>query len=117
MDSGYYYYEGLFLPTDEMIKIFSTVSEDYPKYSVVPDHFHVTTKLLPKITHENMCGTEVSIHITGYTDGAATAPSDNSTSNNEGFTVELFSENPEMQKLPDSINKKHGFSAQESFRF
>jgi len=70
-----------------------------------PQEFHVTTEFLPSVTHEDLYGTEVSVHITGYKFGTVADPKDGTISENEGFKVELQSENTEMQELLDSINK------------
>ena len=105
-NEGYYYFEGIFLSYDEVIDAAKTVSDEYPRYSVVPEEFHVTTEFLPSVTHEDLYGTEVSVHITGYQFGTATDPKDGTASENEGFRVEVQSENPEMQELLDSIDKK-----------
>lgn len=39
---GYYWYEAVFLDKKEVEKIFSMVSDGYPKYEIVPDGYHVT---------------------------------------------------------------------------
>ena len=105
LDIGYYYYEGIFLPADEVIGIFGQVSDGYPRYDVVPDQFHVTTEYLPETTHEELYGTEVSVHITGYKYGTAIDPEDGSASQNEGFRVEVLSDDPEMQAFLDGIDR------------
>ena len=70
-----------------------------------PQEFHVTTEFLPSVTHEDLYGTEVFVHITCYKFGTATDPKDGTTSENEGLKVEVQSENPKMQELLDSFNK------------
>ena len=105
LESGYYYYEGVFLSTEEAARIFHLVSGDFPRYSVVSIPFHVTTEYLPEITHDELYGTEVTVHITGYKYGTSTDPEDGSTSLNEGFAVDVYAEDPEMQALLDSIDK------------
>ncbi len=105
LESGYYYYEGVFLSTEEVTKAFQSASEDFPRYTVVPKIFHITTEYMPAVTHENLYGAEVTVHITGYKYGTSTDETDGSTSENEGFKVEVASEDPEMQALLDSIDK------------
>lgn len=105
LESGYYYFEGIFLSTDEVKETFQSASDEFPMYSVVPELFHVTTEYMPDKTHENLYGTEVTVHITGYKYGTVADETDGSTSENEGFKVEVTSEDPEMQALLDSIDK------------
>lgn len=105
LDTGYYYYEGIFLPAEEVIQAFKTASDDYPRFSVVPDQFHVTTEYLPETTHDNLYGTEVSVHITGYKYGTSIDPEDGSASQDEGFKVETLSEDSEMQAFLDGIDR------------
>lgn len=60
---------------------------------------------MPDTTHESLYGAEVTVHITGYKYGTSKDETDGSTSQNEGFKVEVTSENPKMQALLDSIDK------------
>lgn len=105
LEAGYYYYEGVFLSTEEVTEAFRSASHEFPRYPVVPEPFHITTEYMPETTHENLYGTEVTVHITGYKHGTSIDETDGSTSKNEGFKVEVTSEDPEMQKLIDSIDK------------
>lgn len=105
LELGYYYYEGIFLTTEEVTEAFRSMSDEFPRYHVVPELFHVTTEFMPEQTHDYLYGTEVTVHITGYKNGMSTDETDGSISENEGFIVEVSSENPEMQKLLDSIHK------------
>ena len=102
---GYYYFEGIILSADEVTEAFRSASDEFPRYSVVPETFHITTEYMPETTHEDLYGTEVTVHITGYKYGTSTDETDGSTSENEGFGVEVTSEDPEMQALIDSIHK------------
>ena len=102
---GYYYYEGIFLSTEEITEAFRSVSDEFPRYPVVPEPFHITTEYMPDTVHDNLYGAEVTVHITGYQYGTSTDETDGSTSENEGFKVEVTSEDPEMQELLDSIDK------------
>ena len=105
LEIGYYYYEGIFLSTEDVTAAFRSVSDEFPRYSVFPESFHVTTEYMPNTTHDNLYGTEVTVHITGYKYGISIDKSDGSTSENEGFKVEVTSENSKMQELLDSIDK------------
>ena len=105
IEIGYYYFEGIFLSTEEVTKAFRSASDEFPRYPVVPETFHITTEYMPETTHENLYGTEVTVHITGYKYGTSIDETDGSTSENEGFKVEVTSQDPEMQDLIDSIHK------------
>ena len=105
LEAGYYYFEGFFLSNEEVTEAFRSASDEFPRYSVVPDQFHITTEYMPEKTHEDLYGTEVTVHITGYKYGTSIDETDGSTSENEGFKVELETEDPEMQELIDSIHK------------
>ena len=105
LEIGYYYYEGIFLSTEEVTEAFRSVSDEFPRYPVFPELFHITTEYMPDTTHDNLYGTEVTVHITGYEYGTSKDETDGSTSENEGFKVEVTSENPQMQALLDSIVK------------
>lgn len=105
LEEGYYYYEGIFLSTEEVTAAFQRVSDEFPRYPVIPVLFHITTEYMPEMTHDNLYGAEVTVHITGYKYGTSRDETDGSTSENEGFKVEVTSENPQMQQLLDSIDK------------
>ena len=105
LEIGYYYYEGIFLSTEEVTAAFRSVSDEFPRYPVISEPFHITTEYMPDTTHDNLYGTEVTVHITGYKYGTSKDESDGSTSENEGFKVEVTSENSKMQELLDSIDK------------
>ena len=105
LEIGYYYYEGIFLSTEEVTAAFRSVSDEFPRYPVIPEPFHITTEYMPNTTHDNLYGTEVTVHIMGYKYGTSLDESDGSTSENEGFKVEVTSENSKMQELLDSIDK------------
>ena len=104
-EEGYYYYEGIFLSAEDVTEAFRSASDHYPRYPVVPEEFHVTTEFLPAATHENLYGTEVTVHITGYIYGTAKDKTGDPASDNEGFVVELQSEDAEMQELLNSFEK------------
>ena len=104
-NKGYCYFEGIFLSYDEVIDAAKKISDEYPRYPLGPKSIHVSTEFRPAVTHEDLYGTEVSVHITGYKYGTVTDPKDGTTSENEGFRVEVQSEIAKMQELLDSIKK------------
>jgi len=105
LSEGYYWYEAVFLDTEDVQKAFSTASDSYPKYEIVPDHFHVTVQYKPEPRHEDLYGTPVTVHITGYASGTVQDPQENMTSENEGLQVELLSADEGMQALIDNTDK------------
>lgn len=102
---GYYWYEAIFLDGEEIQAAFQSVSEDYPKYNVSPLEYHVTTGYKPDLRHEDLYGSPVIIHITGYTYGAVSDTDEDVVSYNEGFIVEVTSPDEKMQELIDSIDR------------
>ena len=102
---GYYYYEGIFLDTDEIKQAFLQAAPDYPKNKLTPPEFHVTTAFKPETIHNDLYGTEVTVHIVGYASGTVFREDGAGESTNEGFLVEVSSDNEEMQGLLDSYDK------------
>ncbi len=102
---GYYWYEAVFLQKEEVEAAFRTVSDDYPSYEYVPDGFHVTTQYKPEQKHENLYGTTVTVHITGYLSGTVHDMEESLVSENEGFHVEVSSADRQMQSLLDSYDR------------
>ena len=99
---GYYYYEAIFLDKDEVLKAFKQAAPDYPKNDLTPPEFHVTTAFQPEEKHTSLYGTKVTVHIVGYTSGTVHRDDGAGESSNEGFLVELSTDNKEMQDLIDS---------------
>ena len=102
---GYYYYEAIKLDTDSVRDVYRSVRGDQAKYSIVPLMYHVTTEYRPETTHESLYGTEVTVHISGYSYGDIVDEDGNVLSSNEGLSCEVSSDNEEMQALLDSIDK------------
>lgn len=102
---GYYYYEAIFLDKDEVLKAFRQAAPDYPKNDLTPPEFHVTTAFQPEEKHTSLYGTKVTVHIVGYASGTVHRDDGAGESSNEGFLVELSTDNEEMQALLDSYDK------------
>ena len=102
---GYYYYEAIFLDKDEVLNAFRQAAPDYPKNDLTPPEFHVTTAFQPEEKHTSLYGTKVTVHIVGYTSGTVHRDDGAGESSNEGFLVELSTDNKEMQDLIDSYDK------------
>ncbi|MBQ6518083.1 MAG: hypothetical protein IJI14_05140 [Anaerolineaceae bacterium] len=45
---GFYWYEAVILRSEEAESAFREAADDFPKYEIVPDIFHVTTEYKPK---------------------------------------------------------------------
>ena len=102
---GYYYYEAIFLDKDEVLNAFRQAAPDYPKNDLTPPEFHVTTAFQPEEKHTSLYGTKVTVHIVGYASGIVRRNDGAGESSNEGFLVELSTDNKEMQDLIDSYDK------------
>ncbi len=102
---GYYYYEAIFLDKDEVLNAFRQAAPDYPKNDLTPPEFHVTTAFQPEEKHTSLYGTKVTVHIVGYASGIVRRNDGAGESSNEGFLVELSTDNEEMQALLDSYDK------------
>ena len=102
---GYYWYEAVFLDTEDVENVFKAVSVHFPEYEIVPDIFHVTTQYKPEPEHESLYGSPVTVHIIGYTCGSVQDKQEDIISQNEGFLVEVTSPDEEMQALIDSCDR------------
>lgn len=102
---GYYYYEAVFLDFDEIKAAFLKAEPNYPKNELTPPEFHVTTAFQPEEKHTSLYGTKVTVHIVGYASGTVRRDDGAGESSNEGFLVELSTDNEEMQALLDSYDK------------
>ena len=60
---------------------------------------------MPEPKHEELYGTPVTVHIVKYAYGSIQDAEENTTSDNEGFLVELSSTDESMQALIDSAGK------------
>ena len=52
LEIGYFYYEGIFLSTEEVTEAFRSVSDEFPRYPIVPKPFHITTEYMPETVHD-----------------------------------------------------------------
>ena len=105
IDVGYYWYEGIFLDSEAVQAAFKSVSDDYPKYEIVPDHYHITTSYKSDIRHDDLYGSAVSVHVVGYAAGTVRDEEEGVTSDNEGLLVELTAENEDLQTLIDNTDR------------
>ena len=104
-DKEGYIYEAVFLDQNEVENAFKKVTgSNYPKCQNIPDHYHVTTEFKPFIMHRELYGTKAQIHIIGYAYGEA-EDDEGIISSNEGFRVEITSDDVEFQKLLSCYKK------------
>lgn len=101
----FFWYEAVFLDKADVENAFVEASSKFPKYMFVPHNFHVTTSFMPEPKHEELYGTPVTVHIVKYTHGTIQDEEENTTSDNEGFLVELSSTDERLQELIDSAGK------------
>ncbi len=99
-------YEAVFLDNDEIAELFASVRGEIPPFDNVTQGYHVTTEFMPEKTHFDWYGEQVNVHITTYAaqdvktdDGQITA--------NEGFKVEMTSENTESIAYLDTLDKNY----------
>ena len=102
---GNYWYEAVFPDREEAEKAFRTVSDHYPRYEFVPDHFHVTTQYKPEPGNEDLYGLPVTLHMIGYTSGSVQDKQESIPSDNEGLPVEISTEDEGMRHLIDSCDR------------
>lgn len=99
-------YEGIFLDNDEIQELFTEVRGKKAPYKNVTQDFHVTSQFMPEEAHTQWYGQQVTVHITAYAkqkvkmdDGKMTA--------NEGFKVELDSDNQELNDYLASLDNNY----------
>ena len=99
-------YEGIFLDNDEVTKLFAEVRGKKAPYKIVPEDFHVTTQFMPETAHPEWYGQKVTVHITAYAKQKVKMD-DGKASANEGFGVELSSDNQELSEFLKSLGKNY----------
>ena len=93
-DIAYVVYEAVFVDNEQIAALFNEVRGE-PPYAKLTADYHVTTAFLPEEDARELYGREVTVLITGYKAGEITAD-DGTVTQNEGFKVELVSNDPEM---------------------
>ena len=99
-DADYVVYEAVFVNNEQIVFLFNEVRGEAP-YPKVPSDYHVTTSFLPEEDERELYGKEVTVHITGYKAGDVTSD-DGGTTRNEGFKVELASDDPDVTAYLES---------------
>lgn len=95
-------YEGFFVNNNEeiqeILKLFRTES-----FNFETKHYHVTTEFKPQKLHDNLYGIPVKILLKKYKSGKL--PYKESFSRNDGFEVEIITENKNLKEIIMSISK------------
>ena len=97
-------YEALFLDNDEITDLFESVRGETAPFENVTQDFHVTTEYMPAEAHPEWYGEEVNIHITAYA-VQEIEMEDGQMTENEGFKVEVSTDNEELEAYLMSLNK------------
>ncbi len=100
----YVVYEGIFLDNQEILDLFASIRGETAPFDNVTKEFHVTTEFMPSEAHSKWYGEKLSIHISKYL-LADTTMDDGGTTSNEGFKVEVSSDNEEFNEYLKSLNK------------
>ena len=90
---NYVVYEGVFLDKDEVLAVAEKIRGSKPAYDKAVSDFHVTTYFLPEISHVEVYGQKVIVHVVGYKAGEV-AMEDGKITHNEALVVELESDDP-----------------------
>ena len=97
-------YEGIFLDNDEILDLFTSVRGETAPFENVTQDFHVTTEYMPETAHPEWYGEKISVHITAYA-VQEVEMEDGQMTSNEGFKVEVTSENAELAAYLEGLNK------------
>ena len=93
-NNDYVVYEAVFVDNERIKSIFKEVRGEAPYPKITAD-YHVTTAFRPDKDVRNFYGKEVTVRITGYKAGDITTD-EGGTTQNEGFKVELISDDAEL---------------------
>lgn len=99
-------YEAVFLDHDEITELFASVRGEAPPFDGVTKDYHVTTAFRPEEAHPDWYGEQVSVHITAYA-VQDVKKDDGQTTSNEGFKVEMTSENEGLAAYLDLLETNY----------
>ena len=99
-------YEGAFLDNDEIADLFASVRGEEAPFANVTKDYHVTTEYMPEQTHRDWYGETINVHITAYA-VQEVAMDDGQMTSNEGFKVDVTSENEELNEYLQSLGKNY----------
>ena len=99
-------YEAIFLDNDKVQDLFTQVRGESAPFEKLTTDFHVTTVFKPETAHPEWYGQEVTVHITSYAAQEVTMD-DGGLTANEGFKVEVSSDNQELNDYLSSLGKNY----------
>lgn len=99
-------YEAIFLDNDKVQDLFTQVRGESAPFEKLTTDFHVTTAFKPETAHPEWYGQEVTVHITSYAAQEVTMD-DGGLTANEGFKVEVSSDNQELNDYLSSLGKNY----------
>lgn len=99
-------YEAIFLDNDKVQDLFTQVRGESAPFEKLTTDFHVTTAFKPETAHPEWYGREVTVHITSYAAQEVTMD-DGGLTANEGFKVEVSSDNQELNDYLSSLGKNY----------
>ena len=97
-------YEAVFLDNEQISGLFAQARGNNAALEKVPSEYHITTAFQPETAHPEWYGQKVDVHITTYA-MQEVKTDDGTPTENEGFKVELTSENEQLNSYLASLNK------------
>ncbi len=91
--TNYVVYEGVFLNSEDVLKMLEEIRGPKAPYENVSKEYHVTTMYKPEKDFRELYGSDVNVHIIGYLNGQATAD-DGTITHNEALVADLISDDP-----------------------
>ena len=97
-------YEAVFLDNAQISDLFAQARGSNAALAKVPSDYHITTAFQPETAHPEWYGQTVNVHITTYA-MQEVKMDDGTLTENEGFKVELTSDNEQLNSYLASLNK------------
>ena len=97
-------YEVVFLDNAQISDLFAQARGSNAALAKVPSDYHITTAFQPETAHPEWYGQTVNVHITTYA-MQEVKMEDGTLTENEGFKVELTSDNEQLNSYLASLNK------------
>ncbi len=97
-------YEAVFLDNAQIGDLFAQARGSNAALAKVPSDYHITTAFQPETAHPEWYGQTVNVHVTTYA-MQEVKMEDGTLTENEGFKVDLTSENEQLNNYLASLNK------------
>ena len=97
-------YEAVFLDNAQISDLFAQARGSNAALAKVPSDYHITTAFQPETAHPEWYGQTVNVHVTTYA-MQEVKMEDGTLTENEGFKVELTSDNEQLNSYLASLNK------------